>query len=195
MTPKQTERLKKKIADIKRVLAAEKKKFGAYDDSRGLRYLPTKYYIQIEDYSGGLAYTKWFSKNFPDDIGFPDFLFEWAIILYKNGKLIAAEKKAYQTFCANTYLFDKFFGRGITPIDKWEGSNLEAASFTDYFKYSCKQKELEDFTNWLSAFISTDRFIELSNKYIEIKKRLKTETDRETRHYLVMQASQLEDSF
>ncbi|HEX3933131.1 MAG TPA: hypothetical protein VHW43_00540 [Puia sp.] len=32
MTPKQIEKLTKKIADIKRILAAEKRKFGAYDD-------------------------------------------------------------------------------------------------------------------------------------------------------------------
>ena len=108
---------------------------------------------------------------------------------------MAAGQKAFQTYCANTYLFDKFFGRSIVPIDKWEGSNLEAASFTDYFNYSTKQKELEDFANWLSSFISSERFIELSDKYIEINKRLKTETDRETRHYLVLQESQLKASF
>lgn len=46
MTPKQTEKLTKKIADIKRILAAEKRNFGAYDDG-----------------------------------GFPEFLFESAILL------------------------------------------------------------------------------------------------------------------
>ena len=85
MTPKQSQRLIKKIADIKRALAAEKRKFGGYDDSRGLRYLPTRYYLQLADYKGGLAYTRWFAKTFPDDIGFPDFLFEWAVLLFKVG--------------------------------------------------------------------------------------------------------------
>ncbi len=82
MTPKQTERLRKKITAIRRTLAAEKRKFGCYDDGRGLRYLPTKYYIQLADYKGGLTYTRWFQKNFPDDCGFPDFLFEWTILLF-----------------------------------------------------------------------------------------------------------------
>ena len=58
MTPKQIESAKKKIADIKRTLAAEKRKLGCYDDSRGLRYLPTKYYIQLNDFIGGL-YRDW----------------------------------------------------------------------------------------------------------------------------------------
>ena len=72
MTPKQSQRLIKKIADLKRALAAEKRKFGGYDDSRGLRYLPTRYYLQLADYKAGLAYTRWFAKAFPDDIGLPD---------------------------------------------------------------------------------------------------------------------------
>ena len=194
MTPKQIERLQKKIASIKRTLAAEKRKFGCFDDGPGLRYLPTKYFIQLADYSGGITYTKWFDKNFPDDNGFPDFLFEWTIILFKNGKTQEAEKKAFQTFCSNTYLFDKFFERPIIPIDKWEGSNLEVAAFTEYLDYSSEQKELADFSQWLDTFLSTQDFINRSNKYIDIQKRLKIEDDKETRHYLVNAASQLEQS-
>ena len=108
MTPKQSQRLIKKIADIKRALAAEKRTFGGYDDSRGLRYLPTRYYLQLADYKGGLTYTRWFAKTFPDDIGFPDFLFEWAVLLFKSGKLEQAKVKIWQTFCANTYVLDKW---------------------------------------------------------------------------------------
>jgi hypothetical protein len=33
VTPKHAEKLKKKITDIKRILAAEKKRFGCHDDS------------------------------------------------------------------------------------------------------------------------------------------------------------------
>src|SRR5438309_8813865 len=132
MTPKQIERLRTKISNIRQTLATEKRKFGCYDDSRGLRYLPTKYFIQLHDYKGGLTYLRWFSKNFPDDGGFPDFLFEWTIILFKCGKTKEAAKKAFETFCANTYLFDKFFGKPVMPIEKWEGSNLEVPGFADY---------------------------------------------------------------
>ncbi|SFF20339.1 hypothetical protein SAMN05216167_1357 [Spirosoma endophyticum] len=124
MTHKQAQRLLKKIVDIKRVLAAEKRKFGGYDDSRGVRYLPTRYYLQLQDYKGGLAYTRWFAKTFPDDMGFPDFLFEWAVLLYKGGKLDLAKAKIWQTFCANTYVLDKFFGHPIQPLPKYEWSNL-----------------------------------------------------------------------
>jgi hypothetical protein len=76
MTPYQKQRLELKIKKIRNILAAEKRKFVGYDDSRGLRYLPTSIYIKLQDYKGGLVYTRWFAKNFPDDAGFPDFLFE-----------------------------------------------------------------------------------------------------------------------
>lgn len=123
MTPKQTQRLEKKIADIKRTLADEKRKFGGYNDSRGLRYLPTRYYLQLQDYKGGIAYTRWFAKTFPDDIGFPDFLFEWAVLLFKTatadrGKRTEAKAKVGQPFCANTYVLDKCFGHPIQPLQK-----------------------------------------------------------------------------
>ena len=195
MTPKQIERAKKKIADIKRTLAAEKRKFGCYDDSRGLRYLPTKYFIQLEDYAGGLTYLKWFDKNFPDDSGFPEFLFERTIILFKCGKTKEAEQKAFQTFCSNTYWFDKYFGRPITPLDMWHSSSLTTIDYTAALEYTSGQLGLADFSVWLDKLISTDDFSNRSAKYVDIHKRLKTETDKEMRHYLVRQAFQLEQAF
>lgn len=193
MTPKQQERIKSKIKRIKADLAADKKHWGGYyHDGHGLRYLPLRFYIQIEDYGGGLRYLNWFNKNFPDDAGFPGFLFEWTIILFKSGRLEEAKKKAFETFCRNTYLFDKFFGRQIRPIEKWEGSNLEIADFAiEHFDYSDAQENLADFSKWLNLFTSSEKFIDLSNKYIEIHIRLKSEHDFETRHFLIQQTDQL----
>ena len=166
MTPKQIERVKKKISAIRRTLAAEKRMYGGYDDSRGLRYSPPKYFLQIGDYSGGLTYLKWFDKNFPDDMGYPHFLFEWTIILFKTGKIKEAEEKAFETFCANTYWFDKFFGRPIKKRDMWHSSNLRYPEFTEYLEYSCDQPELADFSNWLNTLISTQDFTKRCENYI-----------------------------
>jgi hypothetical protein len=162
MTPKQPERLKKKITSVKQKLAAEKRKYGGYDDSRGLRYLPTKYFIQLADYSGGLKYLHWFDKNFPDDGGFPEFLFESTIILFKSGKIKEAEKKASQTFCANPYWFNKFFGRPMVLLDMWHASNTTTIEYTDALEYSNEQADLSDFAEWLDKVISTSDFAERS---------------------------------
>lgn len=193
MTTKQAERLRKKIATIRRALAAEKRRFGEYDDGRDLRYQPPALFIKLQDYAGALRYTKWFQKNFPDDTGMPYFLFEWTIILFKNGKLKEAETKAYQTFCSNTYLFDKFFGKAVVPINKYESFNLEHAAFTDGLVYSCNQPALRDFSSWLKQLMASEKFIRLSAKFISVQKRLKTETDQETWGYLMKWSYQLEN--
>lgn len=193
MTPKQQERVRNKIKKIKAALAADKRYWGGqYHDGRGLRYIPPQLYIELNDFTGGLRYFNWFHKNFPDDSGYPDFLFEWTIILFKTGRLKEAEKKAFETFCSNTYLFDNFFERQATKLEKWEGSNLETQDFADnQFSYSNKQDNLADFSEWLENFIATEKFLLLSNKYLDIQKQLKAEKDTETRQYLIQQESQL----
>jgi hypothetical protein len=195
MTPKQVQRLEKKIADIKRALAAEKRLFGGYDDSRGLRYLPTRYYIQLGDYKGGLTYTRWFAKAFPDDAGFADFLFEWTLLLFKASKFPEAQHKAWQTFCANTYVLDKFVGRPIESLARYGGSTFAQLGFADSFSYSNQQAELTHFNVWLEAFLSSDEFTRHKAQYEAISERLESETDRETRGYLIKQLHQLENHF
>jgi len=195
MTPKQIQTRKKKIADVKRTLAAEKRKFGAYDDSRGLRYVPTRYYIELADYAGGLAYTKWFEKNFPDDMGFPIFLFEWTIILFKNGKIKEAEKKALQTFTSNTYLLDKFLGKDLLALDIEEDSNWDGPELAEHLKYSKSQIELRDFADWLSVFVTSDKFYKIANEFISIKQRLKAERVGPARSRLVKKLYSLLDTY
>lgn len=195
MTPKQQERIKNKIKKIKAALSADKKYWGGqHHDGRGLRYIPPQYYIQLNDFTGGLRYFNWFHKNFPDDSGYPDFLFEWTIILFKTRRIKEAEKKAFETFCLNTYLFDTYFGREVTKIKKYEGAKLETLDFADsQFCYSNKQEQLTDFSDWLEKFIATEKFIRLSTKFIDIKKRLETESDVEIRYYLIQHVRQLKD--
>ena len=190
MTPRQTDRLRQKIADIKRILAAEKKKFGWYDDSRGLRYLPARYYVQLGDFKGGLAYTRWFAKNFPDDAGFADFLFEWTIILFKSDKTEDAKRKAIETFCADIHLIDSFLGRPSSPKEAWEHSAITADEFALYFT-SIRQVDLTGFTEWLATFTTTERFLSSSSRYITLHQQLEGERDLEKRRHLVRQLGQI----
>ena len=185
MTPKQKERIELKIKKIRSILAAERKKFGCYDDSRGLRYIPTSLYLKLQDYHGGQVYLRWFTKNFPDDCGFPEFLFEWAVILFMNGKIKEAERKVVETHFRNTYVLEKYFGRPIQPINKSEYSNVDKPDYTQYFIYSANQLELSEFTHWLSEFEGTEKFKSISKRYIDAQIRLMDEHDPETRHYLV----------
>jgi len=190
MTPKQQERIKNKIKKVKAALSADKKHWGGqYHDGQGLRYFPPQLYIQLNDFTGGLRYFNWFNKNFSDDSCYPDFLFEWTIILFKTGRLKEAEKKAFETFRSNTYLFDIFFGRQVPKI-----TNLQTQDIVDnQFCYNSKQENLLDFSEWLDKFIVTEKFILLSQKYLDIHKRLETERNTETRKYLIQLKRQLEN--
>lgn len=197
MTPKQQERIKNKIKKIKAALAADKKYWGGdYHDGQGLRYLPPQFYIQLSDFSGGLRYFNWFNKNFPDDSCYPDFLFEWTIILFKRDRKKEAEKKAFETFCSSKYLFDNFFGRQVIKFEKGEGSYLQTYDFiNNQFDYNSQQDNLIDFSEWLAEVIATEKFILLSEKYLNTQQRLATENDTETRHYLIQHQQQLANEY
>jgi len=109
MTDRQIKSVQTKIDKIKKALAADKRRWGGqYDDSRGLRYLPPELYLKIQDYSGALKYFNWFNKNFPDDCGYPDFMFEWTITLFYNSKLKDAEKKLMKRFSPTHTILTSF---------------------------------------------------------------------------------------
>ena len=195
MTEKQIERVRTKIKRIRGILAAEKRKFGGYDDSSGLRYMLPSLYIQIGDHPGAMTYLRWYQQNFGDDIGSPDFLFEWTLILFMNKKFREAGKKAFETFCSNTYLFDKFFGKPVIPVYKYESSKVEKPEFTENLHYSSSQSDLADFSHWLSAVINDEKFHVASTKFIDVQKRLYSEDDIETRGYLVQLSRQISSGY
>ena len=154
--------------------------------------MPPEQYLKIQDYSGALKYFNWFHKTFPDDTGYPDFLFEWTITLFYCDKIRDAEKKAFQTHFRNTYYFDKFFDKEIIPLDKWEGSNWEHAEMTRDLIYSCKQPALVDFSNWLQAFINSDHFMQTSKTYIDLNRQLKDAPVGQKRTELIRRLSLVE---
>ncbi len=196
MTEKQQERIRVKIKKIKSELAADKKRWGGfYDDSRGLRYLPLGYYIKLKDYSGGIRYINWFYKNFPDDGGFPEFLFECTIVLFYSKKLKAAHRKLFETFSSNTYIIDKFLGNKINQIEKYEGSNIAGIEYLNYFNYTSADEGLSEFTKWLNETYNSDLFKSAANEHIDMQRQLKVEHEYETRVNLVKKMRALVDRF
>ena len=186
MTDKQIERVRAKIQKYKKALAADKKFWGGeYHDGRGIRYIIPEQFIKIKDYKGGKRYFNWFDKNFPDDSGYPIFLFEWTFILFKCNKLIEAEKKAHQTFFSNTYLFDKFLGKKVLRIDKNENSNWQQKALVDNFPYSRIDTEFVAFASWIENILSSQTFLDKLKEFIEIEQKLKTEPSGKKRSGLV----------
>ena len=190
MTDKQIERVKAKIIKYKKALAADKKYWGGqYHDGQGIRYMIPEQFIKINDYKAGLRYLAWFDKNFPDDCGYPVFLFECTFILFKCDKLIDAEKMAHKTFFSNTYLFDKFLGNEPLLFDKNESSNWEFQSLADHFVYSAKNTEFIEFAGWAEKVLNSRTFLDKVNEFIEIEQALKTEVEGQQRHTLLNRLS------
>ena len=81
MTPKQEERIRKKIQKIKKGLAADKKfQGGYYHDGSELRYLQPELYLKLKDYKGASNYFKWFEKTF--------LMMQTILYFYLNGQLL-----------------------------------------------------------------------------------------------------------
>ena len=166
MIPEMKEILKKDIKKMRAKLLAQKKKTGAYDEIGNLRYEPPRLYLKIQDYKGGLGYMEWFDKNFPEDLYWPEFLFEWTIFLYMNDKTPEAAQKAADTLLMNEYIFDKYFGRSIPAYSKSDDLTVEGPLILDSFRYSEKKNlELEEFSKWLKDLEQKEEFISYIDYY------------------------------
>lgn len=186
MTDKQIAQVKKKIDKYKKALAADKKYWGGQRrDGSGIRYLIPELFIKIKDYKGGLRYLTWFAKNFPDDSGYPIFLFEWTFILFKCGKLKEAQQKTHQTFFSNTYLYDTFLGKEHQESHKEELSSWEISSLTKHLNYRKTDDEFIEFSKWVEDILNSRAFLDKANEFIEIKQKLKDEPDGPRRSKLV----------
>jgi len=196
MTAKQEERIRQKIKKLKSALAADKTFWGGYHhDGRGLRYAIPQLYIQLQDYTGAMRYFTWFNKNFPDDAGSTELLFEWALVLFYKRKTKEAEEKAWDSFCSNVSVFDKFFGRAITPLDESDQSNDEANYINNYFKYAARQPEFADFADWLNEFEQTEKFKQASQDFIAIQKQLNSTNDFKLKEKLYEEKNELRSVF
>lgn len=196
MTEKQQDRLRQKIKKIKSALAADKKRWGGYyDDSRGLRYMPLEYYIKLKDYSGGKRYLNWFYKNFPDDSGFPNFLFECTLILFYSKKLKEARRKLFETFASNTYLIEKFLGNRSVEIANYSSSNWGGFEVLEHFNYTSTDEDLSEFTTWLLETYRSDLFQSVVKEHVALQRQLSEESDYEGRVDLIDKISALVDRF
>ncbi len=100
-----------------------------------------------------------------------------------------------ENLCSNVYVFDKFFGRAITPPDDSNQSDHEVNYIDNYFKYAATQPELADFADWLNEFQQTAKFKDGEKKFIALQKQLDTTSDFEARGYLIKAKNQLESLF
>lgn len=162
MTPKQIERVQNKIKKIRKEIYNEKRLCGGYHDGRGLRYIPFELYLKIQDFKGGLTYLRWFIKTFPDDIAMAEIMIMSSLIYFKNGKIKDAEKKALQTYFADSNVFDVFLDR---PIKEDNDSSYDLKAIKDFFTELKTQNDLTDFQSWLTDFENSEIFKSYTSRF------------------------------
>lgn len=101
-----------------------------------------------------------------------------------NGKFKEAKRKALEAYFNNTYIFDKFFGRQLIPVDKLESWENEKPEYLADFKYSYTQPQLAEFTKWLRDFEQSGKFLSISKRFIAALVWMKYEKDRKVLDYL-----------
>ena len=185
MTEKQIERIKKKIRSCRAQLSAEKRKYGAYDDSRRIRYIIPELYLKLEDYQGCLRYFKWFQKEFIDDCGFPDFLLQWTFVMFQNKKYDLAEKKLYETFFSNTYLIPLLIGDDIGKIENPETISTERIEFAKEVIAESSKIITEDFKSWLKEISKAELFAQRIRDFIGLQKLIEEEPVGQSRTDLI----------
>jgi hypothetical protein len=192
MTEKQVDRIKKTIKFYRTRLATEKRMYGAYDDSAGLRYIIPELHFQIRDYKGALVYFRWFSKAFMDDTGFPVFNLLWSAAYFENNKIPEALQKAYETAFSNTYLLELIAGRDTVQLDKSEPIGYENIEYAKEIYKVCIQLITPEFQIWISNRSEYDDFKANLNKFISIQKLIKDELVGPMRTSLIQESNKFE---
>ncbi len=195
MTERQIENIKKKIKFCRARLAAEKRMYGGYDDSAGLRYIIPEFYFKIRDYKGALVYFRWFSKAFPDDIGFPVFNLLWSAAYFENNKIPQAVNKAYETAFSNTYLLDLINGKDPVQMYKSETIGFENLEYARQIYKDCMKLVTLEFQIWISNLSESDDFKANLNKFISLQKLIKDEPVGPLRTGLIQESSKFKRRF
>ena len=139
MTEAKRNSLKRLIKHYRAVLNEEKRKYGGYDDSRGLRYAIAELYLRLEDFAGASRYYNLFAKRFADDASYPYFKFGWARSKFEMKKYDIVRLKIVEMSRDNTYLLDLITNNETASIDKYEWTRHETfdsalETLPDYLK-------------------------------------------------------------
>lgn len=173
MTSAQITRIKTRIINLRKILAAERARFGDYDDSAGRRYTILNLYFNICDYKGAANYLRWFFKNFPDDAGFPFFWVEACMTYFYDKKLDQARSMAFNAFVANPYVWEVFFTGRVTEVEGIESSsNWEGLELALQLPYRVNQEQYVDFGSWLQDCLEEPKMQELIQTYFDLKLKL-----------------------
>jgi hypothetical protein len=189
--PKNPAKIRERIKRYERELRQEHKRFGAFDDSAGKRYLMGPLYLLLGDNQGALKSFDWFEQNFPDDMGEPEHYLSWTLALYRSGHIAAAEQKLLQTMLSNLYLIPHLLGLDQPELDIWHRSNIDRRDYLGYIPPEILALWDDAALQWAGETYHHPKLSQVRERYIEIYRQLKDEPRGPKRSQLVQEAFNL----
>jgi hypothetical protein len=189
--PKNPAKIRERIKRYERELRQEHKRFGAFDDSAGKRYLMGPLYLLLGDNQGALKSFDWFEQNFPDDMGEPEHYLSWTLALYRSGHIAAAEQKLLQTMLSNLYLIPHLLGLDQPELDIWHRSNIDRRDYLGDIPPEILALWDDAALQWAGETYHTPKLSQVRERYIEIYRQLKDEPRGPKRSQLVQEAFNL----
>jgi hypothetical protein len=189
--PKNPAKIRERIKRYERELRQEHKRFGAFGDSAGKRYLMGPLYLLLGDNQGALKSFDWFEQNFPDDMGEPEHYLSWTLALYRSGHIAAAEQKLLQTMLSNLYLIPHLLGLDQPELDIWHRSNIDRRDYLGYIPPEILALWDDAALQWAGETYHNPKLSQVRERYIEIYRQLKDEPRGPKRSQLVQEAFNL----
>ena len=159
---------------MEKQLKSEKRRFGCYDDSAGIRYLIGSYYLIAGDLDNALRHYKWFKRAFPDDAGEPGQYISWTYALYKSGDEKKAYNKFLQTHMLNSYVIPKILDVDFILPFKWS-NNMMSEEWSKYIPQEIYNLWKEDDIVWLRKCYEKEKTSEIFEEFYELNIQINNE--------------------
>ncbi len=182
--PKRTSTIKNHIVQFEKQLKSEKRKFGCYDDSGGIRYLIGSYYMLAGDTEGALTHFKWFQNNFPDDCGEPGQYLSWTLALLKSGDTGKAYIKFLHTLFMNPFVIARIIGIRY-ELPYLPSSNIPTEEWAEWVPVEIYNLWDADAALWLKESFYSDTTQKLLTRFYDLEKQLENEPVGARRNQLV----------
>jgi hypothetical protein len=183
--PTDPKKIKERITRYERLLRKEFQMFGSYDDGYGKRYLIGPLYMLVGDLAGAVESFKWFEKEFPDDCGEPAHSLCWTLALYRSGDTAGAKRKLLHTMLSNLYVIPHLIGIEQKRLDIWHGANDREKDYLQYMPAEFWGLWDAPALKWAKETYTSEEFLRIRARNIEIEGQLKLEQPGPLRTKLV----------
>lgn len=192
--PKTPRGIQSRIKKYEEYLNWERRTYGCYDDSSGVRYDIGPLYMLMGDIDGAVRSFNLFKRRFPDDMGDPFQYLTWALALYKKGQVKKAEIKLIQTMLLNLYLVPHIIGEEIEEYNFQNSSSWHEKEMLDYLPAEYANLWDEESIEWAKSVYYGKKATKIREKYIELETILSDEPVGAKRSALVDELYSLKSS-